>query len=115
MARRMKIANVRAKQITLYCQTHPRQEVKEQRVPVQIEGRTEYRRVWKLPHKLLSYNIRNGRFASELLAKEASLKRKLNPHNKEDAKLIRKLLLDQNPNETQALTENLKEFMTSKP
>lgn len=63
--------------------------------------------VYRLPIRLLMYNIRNGRFASELLAKERTLKRRLDPTVKADAKEIQKLLLEQNESETKALRADL--------
>lgn len=64
--------------------------------------------VYRLPTSLLIFNIANGRFASELIEEERKLRRKLDPLNKDDAKIIRRFLLEQNAAETQALTDDLK-------
>ena len=63
--------------------------------------------VYKVPIKYLIFNIRNGRFAAELLQKESELKRKLDATVPADAKIIQKLLLDISPHETEALKKDL--------
>jgi hypothetical protein len=63
--------------------------------------------VYKIPLANLIYNIRNGRFRAELLAKEEELKRKLDSTNKKDAEIIQQLLLNQDENETKILKEDL--------
>jgi hypothetical protein len=104
----MKITSARAKEIEAYISDNPNQEEKHQRVPVQVSGRIEYLHVYRIPLELLVFNIRNGRFAAELIAKEAELKRKLDARKKDDALIIRSLLLNQSLSETEALTEDLK-------
>lgn len=102
----MKLQSSRAKEIDTWIKDHPTHKTDE-REPVQMGGDLQKLEVWRLPLKLLVYNIRNGRFASELIAKERELKRKLDSTKKEDALVIRKLLLDQNPKETEALKDNI--------
>lgn len=74
---------------------------------VEIEGAVQTLRVFKIPTRLLYYNIRNGRFASELKAKEKQLKRDLDPQNDSDKEVIRGLLLAQNEGETEVLKKDL--------
>lgn len=76
-------------------------------VRIELQGKVAVLPVHSIPIDRLTFNIRNGRFASELLAKEKSLGRKLVPERKTDAVIIRQLLLDQNEGETLALREDL--------
>ena len=74
---------------------------------------TEYRgrliplEIYRLPIDLLTYNLENGRFAADKLAKEAELKRKLNPENKNDVREIKKLLLEKDSEKTNQLREDI--------
>lgn len=76
-------------------------------VRVLLDGSVKTCDVYSVPIDKLTFNIRNGRFASELLAKEKNTGRKLDPTEKFDALIIRKLLLEQNADETKALREDL--------
>ena len=71
--------------------------------------------VYRLPIRLLAFNIRNGRFAAELKARERELKRQLNPLDASDAAIIRDLLLKQDPNATEVLKEDLKKVGQTEP
>jgi hypothetical protein len=110
----MKLQTSRAKEIETWIKDHPECETDEHE-PIQIAGELQLPRVWRVPIKLLVYNIRNGRFASELIAKERDLKRKLDPRKKDDAGIIRQLLLDQSPTETEALSENIRRYGQLQP
>ena len=81
----------------------------ELKAPIELHGETRYHDVWKIPIKLLTYNIRNGRFRAELMPKERDLKRNLDPSVAIDAKIIQMLLLEQNKGETEELESSLKE------
>ncbi len=105
----MDIDTTRAREIEAWIKDHPELEVKELKAPIELSGKTEYYSVWKLPIRLLVYNIRNGRFAAELLSKEHELNRKLDPTVPADAKIIQALLLNLNKKETTELKESLKE------
>ncbi len=76
-------------------------------VRVLLDGGIKLLSVYSVPIDRLTFNIRNGRFASELLAKEKALNRKLDPNDTTDVLVIRQLLLDQNPIETTALRDDL--------
>lgn len=76
-------------------------------VRLDLQGQIKVLKVFSVPIERLTFNIRNGRFASELLAKEKSLGRKLDPERPADASIIRQLLLDQDESETTALREDL--------
>jgi hypothetical protein len=76
--------------------------------PVFIHGKFLEIEVFRLPMKLLVFNIGNGRFAAELIAEEKRLNRKLDATKDDDVKVIQKLLLDQDETETEALKADLK-------
>ena len=76
--------------------------------PVFIHGKLQDLDVFRLPTKLLVFNIGNGRFAAELMAEEKRLNRKLDTTKAEDAKVIKKLLLEQDEKETEALKADIK-------
>src|SRR5437879_4516923 len=103
----MEIDTVRAREIDIWIRDHPEMKVPELKAPIELFGSTSYFDVWKIPIRLLIYNIRNGRFAAELMAKETELKRSLDPTVPEDAKVIQALLLAQNEHETIELKESL--------
>jgi len=102
----MKMDTARSKIIEAYLKG--RKPVLNMKVRVEYDGEIHTLDVHRLPIKELIFNLRNGRFASELKAKEEELKRKLDPNDKQDALIIRNLLLELEPNETEALKEDLK-------
>jgi hypothetical protein len=93
--------------IDAYIQQHPDTELPAPH-PVGFHGKVHQLAVYRLPIELLIFNIGNGRFAAELMAEEKKVGRKLDTTNREDAKIIRQLLLEQNTDETKVLTEDLK-------
>lgn len=101
----MKLDTNRAKQIDAYLKD--KEPLENTAVRVELAGEVKTFRVYRVPLKHLIFNIRNGRFAAELLEKEEQLKRKLDPTVDQDAKVIRKLLLEQSESETAALKEDL--------
>jgi hypothetical protein len=105
----MDITSSRAKAIQSWIKEHPTLKSQYEKAQVQLNGSDEYLEVWNIPIEFLIYNIRNGRFAAELLAEEKKLKRILNPTITQDAKIIQRLLLEQKPSETEALKANLRE------
>lgn len=105
----MEISTTRAKEIAAWIRDHnDDMKVPELKAPITLFGNTRYYDVWKVPIRFLIYNIRNGRFAAELMARESELKRQLDPTIPADAKIIQQLLLEQNPDETEELEESLK-------
>lgn len=102
----MKLETKREKELDAYLASN---DVKDdQKVRLVLKGVPERLNVYRVPIKYLIYNIRNGRFAAELLAKEAELKRKLDSADPGDAKIIQKLLLELDPSETDALRRDLR-------
>jgi hypothetical protein len=83
--------------------------------PIVVGGTKQLFEVHKLPTALLAYNIRNGRFAAELKAKERELKRSLDPLLPEDEAVIRDLLLNIDPSATHLLKEDLKKVGQTDP
>jgi hypothetical protein len=103
----MKLETIREKQLDAYLTKEGALDDQKLRLP--LKGEPKHLQVYRVPIRYLMYNIRNGRFAAELLAKESQLKRKLDPGTTQDAKIIQKLLLDLNPTETAALKADLQE------
>jgi len=103
----MKLETIREKQLDAYLASQDARD--DQMLRLVLKGEPKHLQVYRLPIRYLIYNIRNGRFAAELLEKESQLKRKLDPGTLEDAKIIQKLLLDLNPNETEALKTDLRQ------
>ena len=101
----MKLKTERERQLDAYLEQPSAND--DQKLIIPLKGRPENLQVYRLPIKYLIYNIRNGRFAAELLAKESQLKHKLDPGTPEDAKRIRKLLIELNKHETKALKADL--------
>lgn len=87
--------------------SHPDADLHE-RYPIELAGLRTNLSVYRLPIKLLTYSIRNGRFAAELLQEEAKQHRKIG-ETTEDIAIIRKLLLEQNSAETEALKRSLRQ------
>lgn len=83
--------------------------------PIIIGGEKRLMPVFRLQTKLLAFNIRNGRFAAELSAKEKQLGHKLDPLVRDDDEVLRKLLLELDPAATEALTEDLKKVGQTDP
>ena len=101
----MKLQSASANAIDAYL--NGRQKEDNMAVRVEVDGKIATLDVYRVPIRLLRYNIRNGRFASELLQMEAKLKRKLDSANAADAKIIRSLLLEQSESETALLKKDL--------
>jgi len=101
----MKMQSVASKEISEYVSSH--QKMDNTVVRVLIDGEPQVREVYRIPIKLLRFNIRNGRFASELRRKEIELKRPLDNKNAADSLLIRSLLLEQSSSETEQLQRDL--------
>lgn len=106
----MEINTARAKEIDEWLRGNSDLEVKELKAQVELFGENKYLEVWKIPIKMLIYNIRNGRFQAELLDKEKQLGRRLDANVPEDRKVIQMLLLEQNPKETEELKASLKQY-----
>jgi hypothetical protein len=83
--------------------------------PIVIGGTKRMSEVYRLPISLLAFNIRNGRFAAELRAKEKQLGRKIDPLLPEDHEEIRKLLLDLDEFATGLLKEDLRKVGQTDP
>jgi hypothetical protein len=73
-----------------------------------IAGKNETFDGYEIPTNLLVYNPRNGRFASRAYTIEAKLKRKLNPENDDDEKLIDDFIWDSNANRNDDTLEDIK-------
>lgn len=83
--------------------------------PIIIGGVKKMYGVYRLSISLLAFNIRNGRFAAELRAKEKQVGRHLNPLNEDDEQIIRDLLLTLDLSATELLQEDLKRVGQTDP
>jgi hypothetical protein len=83
--------------------------------PVVIAGRKELLPVYRLPTALLAFNIRNGRFAAELKAKEHQLGRVLEPLVPEDEQIIQDLLVNLDRGATQLLQQDIEAIGQTDP
>ena len=101
----MQMQSAAAREIQAFVATHSKEV--NMAVRVELEGQVKVLDVYRVPTKLLRFNIRNGRFASELRHKESELKRKLDNTNPDDAKIIQRLLLEQSASETALLKKDL--------
>lgn len=99
----------RAKLIDAYLESHNQgdEEKDKSRMPISYKGELHRHQVYRIPTKYLIHNIMNGRFRSELLEKEAELKRKLDAADENDKPIFRQLLLDQKRSETEVLKADL--------
>jgi len=102
----MNLDTKRSKRLDAYV-ANSSHEIRDEKVRVTLAGEVRTLRVFRIPIDHLIYNIRNGRFAAELLAKEEQLKRNLDPTADTDAKIIKQLLLSQDQSETEALKKDL--------
>lgn len=82
---------------------------------VVIAGRRELLPVYRLPTALLAFNIRNGRFAAELKAKERQLGRMLDPLVPDDEQIIQNLLINLDPGATELLKQDIKAIGQTDP
>ncbi|MDG6998071.1 MAG: hypothetical protein JRN15_03040 [Nitrososphaerota archaeon] len=84
------------------------------REPFDLSGKRCELDVFRLPLKLLRYNIRNGRFAAQLLEYEARIGRHLSAEDEDDKVHIEKLLLTDS-NQTTYLEEDIKRVGQLRP
>src|SRR5207245_7074944 len=94
-----KMKTQRELKIDAYIQQHPDAKHDGPR-PVFYHGKIHALDVFRLPTKLLIFNVGNGRFAAELMAEEKRLGRTFDTTKPEDIKVISRLLLEQNLDET---------------
>lgn len=85
----MTTQSLKAKELEAYLADQKQEE--NLFVRLDLQGQIKVLKVFSVPIERLTFNIRNGRFASELLAKEKSLGRKLDPERPTDASIIRQL------------------------
>lgn len=97
--------SIRSNELAAYNASRPTE--KNLFVRVELDGGIKVLDVHAVPIDRLTFNIRNGRFASELRETEKTLGRKLEPDLATDVPVIRQLLLSQNEDETKALKEDL--------
>lgn len=101
----MKIESQRAKEINAYLSAHPDAEVGKW--PIEIGGEKKILSFYRFPVDLLCYNANNGRLAMERRQWERENGRVLDGRSPEDAAIIRDMLLDLEPDKTDALRKDL--------
>jgi len=83
--------------------------------PIVISGTKKMFEVYRLPISLLAFNIRNGRFAAELKAKEREVGHLLDPLLGDDQETLRDLLLGLDRQASQLLKEDIKKVGQTDP
>jgi hypothetical protein len=96
-----------AREVDQYILDHPDCKLNGQTKAFEIDGRRRELEIFRLPLSILRYNIRNGRFASELLEREQEVGHQLDPNERDDAREIEKLLL-KNEDAAKFLSDTLK-------
>ena len=84
-------------------------------VPLILKGQRRKIQVYRLPIKLLYYNIRNGRFAAEYKRLVKKHGGELKAEDPNDAKKIQTLLLELDPKQTLILENDLKKVRQKEP
>jgi hypothetical protein len=102
----MKIQSNKAKEIDAYIESHDPEIGKW---PVEISGQKCILPFYRIPiNPYLKYNVNNGRLAMDVQQWEKDYHRKLDACDEEDAKIIRSLLLELDPEKTRILKGDLK-------
>jgi len=110
----LEINTQNAKKIDAYIRDFPQCKL-DYPERVRIQDQITSIPVYRIPLDSLYYNVENGRFAAEYLAKQKELNRTLHPEDPEDAKEIEKMLREQSPSKTVWLKNNLKENKQENP
>lgn len=101
----MKINNERATQIDIYILNHSEAEIGKW--PLEIGGEKTILPYFRLPIELLRYYLNNGRLAIDLQEWEKESKRKLDPDQEEDARVIFDKLVNLDPSKTKNLKDDI--------
>ncbi|HMN49501.1 MAG TPA: hypothetical protein PKD67_10210 [Ignavibacteriaceae bacterium] len=101
----MTIQSKKAQEIDAYIENHNCAKGKQK---VEIGGVIKPLESYSLPWKLLIYNHHNRRFNIEILEYENQIGRKLDPADKSDVEIIKKLLLFENVNSDELNAEGKK-------
>ena len=109
----MRIQSERAKEIDAYIDSHPDAEVG--RWPIEIAGAKRILPFYRFPIDLLRYNVNNGRMAMEIRGLRKETGRSLDSSRPEDVAIIRKVLLELDPDQTKTLREDLHEKEQMEP
>lgn len=101
----MSVESRNAKELDDYIASSPECKLNRSE-PYEIRGNREELEVYRFPLSYLAYNIRNGRFASELRELESDLGKFLDPENPDDARRIEELLL-KDKNQAKFMTKDM--------
>ena len=80
-----------------------------------LQGQNVDLPVYRLPLKLLFFNIRNGRFAAEYIELKKKENREFDTTNKDDAKIIQNLLIEIDSKQSNLLLNDLKKYGQREP
>jgi hypothetical protein len=103
----MTIQSQRAKEIDSYIRAHDDAEIA--RWPIEISGKKQIHPFYRFPIRLLRYNANNGRLAMERKQWEGENGRELAASRKQDAAIIRDMLLNLDPPKTKYLKNDLRQ------
>ncbi len=103
----MAIQSKKAKEIDVYIDSHTSCVKSKQKI--EINGEIEVRDSYMLPISLLQYNHANGRFNLEIQEYENTKRRKLDPSDNADVKMLKSLLL-QDQSEAEKLKNDLEQL-----
>ena len=95
------------KTIDKYIEEKPECKLNQVRIEF-LKGERKELTGYRLPRKLVFYNIENGRFAKEYIKIVREEGGTLNPENEDDAKKIKNLLLELNPTDTKNSLTDIK-------
>lgn len=103
----MAIQSKKAKEIDVWIDSHKSCIKSKQKI--EINGEIDFRDSYMLPINLLQYNHSNGRFNLEIREYEDKIGRKLDTSDKEDVKMLKSLLL-QDQSEAEKLKNDLEQL-----
>ena len=103
----MAIQSKKAKEIDVWIDSHKSCIKSKQKI--EINGEIDFRDSYMLPINLLQYNHSNGRFNLEIREYEDKIERKLDTSDKEDVKMLKSLLL-QDQSEAEKLKSDLEQL-----
>jgi len=104
----MPVISKRAQAIDAYIAANKKCKVNDS-WPMEFGGKIDYQPVYRIPIKLLCYNLNNGRYAMELAQEETDAGYKFDPTRIKDRARLRDLLLRLDPEQTALLKQDLAE------
>jgi len=100
------VTSKRAQAIDAYISSNPKCQVNE-KWPMEFGGKIDYQPVYRIPIKLLCYNLANGRYAMELAQEQEDAGYAFDPTRAKDRARLRDLLLRLDPEQTALLKQDI--------